>query len=231
MARLSGYANTMFITSLEWQEGFSKTKIARLGNVMQANNPWKRLVSVHGVDAVNGHSGDFIFPGAKWADYMDIQPGFRDANTIYEVSIRNRKLNAKPLLVEEFSFGENNREELIKTWSAIMSGAAGIGTATGTEAILTVLNIIDYFYLEPLPASPLADGTFALHYAQHAYFLFKPTQSPITIDWLPSNSKWEAAWVNLKTAEVTKAVISTSSAVKMTPPDDKTYGLYLKRKK
>ncbi|RPH55405.1 DUF5060 domain-containing protein, partial [bacterium] len=69
MARLSGYVNTMFTLALEWQEGWTATEVATHAQFLHDNNPWDRLVSVHGV------TGSFKFPGEPWADYMDIQAG------------------------------------------------------------------------------------------------------------------------------------------------------------
>src|SRR6185369_17090506 len=47
MARLSGYANTYFILTLEWDEGWTVADVDAGAVYLQAKNPWRRPASVH----------------------------------------------------------------------------------------------------------------------------------------------------------------------------------------
>jgi hypothetical protein len=87
MARHSAYVNTMFIVALEWQETLSSVEVSGDASFLHQNNPWARLVSVHGI------TGNFSFPTASWADYMDIQGGNTASHSaIHKSSLSHRAL-------------------------------------------------------------------------------------------------------------------------------------------
>lgn len=128
MARMSAYANTMFVLVLEWQEGWSEAEVHHHANFLDEHNPWKRLLSVH------GRTGDFAFPDAPWADYMDLQSGIpRDYDDIHDLGVSTRALAAKPVLNEEFHTGDENTEGRQKAWAAFTAGAGGSGTGAGLK--------------------------------------------------------------------------------------------------
>ncbi|HET9211931.1 MAG TPA: DUF5060 domain-containing protein, partial [Thermoanaerobaculia bacterium] len=123
MARLSAEVNTMFTLALEWQEGWTLPGVNADGAFLQERNPWRRLVSVHGV------TGDFVLPTASWVDYLDLQAGNEAAPAaVHALGLANRALAEKPLIVEELGMGEEDAANRRKAWAAFLAGAAGVGT-------------------------------------------------------------------------------------------------------
>ena len=70
MARTSAFSNTMYVLALEWQEGFSETRINQLGSFAAAHNPWERALSVH---SLNGSNWEFA--GQEWPTFVATQVG------------------------------------------------------------------------------------------------------------------------------------------------------------
>lgn len=163
MARLSGYVNTLFTLALEWQEAFTESEVREAGIVAQNNNPWERLVSVHGL-SVSGvrEDEDSVFFDEDWLDFIEIQTGFVAHHKIYELGNRYRGLDNKPLILEEFSLGENTTEQRINTWAAIMTAPAGIGTGSGIKAVSTFLREIDISKFDPAPDLVATKNAYAI---------------------------------------------------------------------
>ena len=111
---------------------------------LQSRNPWARLVSVHGTE------GDFSFPTAAWADYMDTQGG-NDAGyaSIHAHGLRNRALAAKPLIQEEFGLGSEDTAHRQKAWAAFTAGAAGTGTGAYLAPLATFVSQIAFERMDP----------------------------------------------------------------------------------
>jgi hypothetical protein len=161
MARLSGHVNTLFTLALEWQEGFSERDIRQAGVLAQSSNPWDRLISVHGV-SVNGNKEDRIFFNEDWLDFIEIQTGFVDHHRINELGNIYRGQENKPVILEEFSFGEDNTEQRINTWAAIMTAPAGIGTGAGIKSITAFLEYIDINEFDPAPGLVTTNNAYAI---------------------------------------------------------------------
>ncbi|HEV2853286.1 MAG TPA: DUF5060 domain-containing protein [Thermoanaerobaculia bacterium] len=157
MARLSGYVNTMFTLALEWQEGWSVEEVHASGDFLQRNNPWARLVSVHGV------TGDFAFPAASWVDYLDLQAGnSADLQAVHALGLANRARAGKPLLQEEHGLGEENAENRRKAWAAFTAGAAGVGTGAFLEHLAKFASLVDFSRMEPADGLVTAGRGYAL---------------------------------------------------------------------
>ena len=78
---------------------------------------------------MHGVTGDFSFPGAAWADYMDLQAGNEvDHATVHAIGLVNRAFTAKPLIQEEHGLGQEDLAHRQKAWAAFTGGAAGVGT-------------------------------------------------------------------------------------------------------
>ena len=144
MARLSAYANTMFTLCLEWQEGWSSGEVEDHAAFLQAHNPWDRLASVHGT------TGNFAFPTAAWADYMDIQSGNdADPATVHAMGLTNRALAAKPLINEEFGLGDEDAAHRRKAWAAFVAGAGGSGTGAFLAHLAAFTASVAFERMEP----------------------------------------------------------------------------------
>lgn len=161
MARLSGYVNTLFTLALEWQEAFTESEIREAGMLAQNNNPWDRLISVHGL-SVTGDRKDTVFFDEDWLDFIEIQTGFVAHNRINELGNRYRGLVNKPVILEEFSLGQNNTEQRINTWAAIMTAPAGVGTGSGIKAISAFLELIDISEFDPAPGLVMTNNAYAM---------------------------------------------------------------------
>ncbi|RPH57252.1 DUF4038 domain-containing protein [bacterium] len=167
MARLSGYANTMFTLALEWQEGWSREEVESHGRFLQENNPWNRLVSVHGT------TGDFAFPQAPWVDYLQIQAG-NDAShrAVHAMGLANRALAPRPLIQEEHGLGEESAANRQKAWAAFMAGAAGVGTGHDLAHLAKFAASVRFERMEPAGALVVAGGAFALAEKGRAYVFY-----------------------------------------------------------
>ncbi|HEX5760726.1 MAG TPA: DUF5060 domain-containing protein, partial [Thermoanaerobaculia bacterium] len=169
MARLSGYANTFFTLALEWQEGWSAAEVATGAGQIHRWNPWDRLVSVHGL------TGDFSFPTALWADYLDLQAG-NDAGhaTVHAAGLRNRALAVKPLIQEEHGMGEEDQANRQKAWAAFMAGAAGSGTGAFLKHLAAFVATVPFDRMQPSGALVLSGSAYVLAEAGQVYAAYLP---------------------------------------------------------
>ena len=189
MARLSGYANTMFTLALEWQEGWSAEEVQASGDFLQKNNPWARLVSVHGV------TGDFAFPAAPWADYLDLQAGnSASPQAVHALGLANRARAAKPLLQEEHGLGEENAENRRKAWAAFTAGAAGVGTGAFLEHLVKLASLVDFSRMEPADELVTAGRGYALADLGRAYVIYLYESTEVRVNLRGAAGPLRAEW-------------------------------------
>lgn len=156
MARLSGYANTLFILALEWQEGWTSTEVSSHADFIHSNNPWDRLVSVHGIP------GQFQFPGEPWADYMDVQAGNESWHgQVHDMGLLHRTLAVKPLIQEEHGLGYEDTDHRQKVWAAFTSGAASIGTGAYLKPLSRFVATVPFERMEPSTLRVVSGGAYA----------------------------------------------------------------------
>ncbi len=188
MARLSGYANTMFTLALEWQEGWPAGEVHASGDFLQRNNPWGRLVSVHGT------TGDFAFPDAPWVDYLDVQAGnSASPATVYALGIANRALVAKPLIQEEHGLGEETPENRRKAWAAFLSGAAGVGTGAFLEPLAKLTSLVGFARMEPA-GLVTAGRAWALAEKGRAYVVYAYEGSGVRLNLRGTTGTFKVEW-------------------------------------
>lgn len=200
MARLSGYVNTMFTLALEWQEGWSAEEVQASGDFLQKNNPWARLVSVHGV------TGDFAFPAAPWVDYLDLQAGnSASPQAVHALGLANRARATKPLLQEEHGLGEEDGENRRKAWAAFTAGAAGVGTGAFLEQLAKLASLVDFSRMEPADGLVTAGRGYALADRGRAYVVYlyggtgvrvnlRGAAGPFKVEWYdPRNGGFQPA--------------------------------------
>ena len=161
MSRLSGYVNTVFTLALEWQEGFTENEVRTLGITAQKANPWRRLISVHGLSVSNDVDDSTTFFSENWLDFIELQTGFVDHRRIYELGNLYRNVENKPVILEEFSFGQNNDEQRVNTWTALLTTPSGIGTGSGLKAVMKFLEHVDITDFDTAAGIITSDNAYA----------------------------------------------------------------------
>lgn len=194
MARLSGYVNTMFTLSLEWQEGWSREEVESHGRFLQENNPWNRLVSVHGT------TGDFAFPQAAWVDYLQIQAG-NDAShrTVHAMGLANRTLAARPLVQEEHGLGEESTANRQKAWAAFTAGAAGVGTGHDLAHLAKLAASVRFERMEPADALVVSGGAYGLAEKGRASVFYLPDGGTVRVNLRGFRGPLTAEWYDPRT--------------------------------
>jgi hypothetical protein len=189
MARLSGYVNTFFTLALEWQEGWTPAEVQSHIEHLNQNNPWDRLVSVHGVE------GDFSFPGEAWADYMDIQAG-NDSSPLDVLlsSLSHRQLAEKPVIQEEHGLGQEDAAHRKKTWAAFVGGAAGSGTGAFLEPLARFLPGTPFERMTPNNLLAVSGNAWVLAEPGRHYVLYLPEGGSVTLDLLGAPGTLLAEW-------------------------------------
>ncbi|HEX9943870.1 MAG TPA: DUF5060 domain-containing protein [Thermoanaerobaculia bacterium] len=189
MARLSAYVNTMFTLALEWQEEWTTTEVGTYMTWLQSQNPWARLASVHGT------TGDFSFPTAAWADYMDTQAGNDVGHwAIHAHGLQNRAVAAKPLLQEEFGLGNEDTAHRQKAWAAFTAGAAGSGTGAFLAPLSTFVSQVDFERMEPADALALSGNAYVLAESGRAYVAYLYDGGTVRLDLRGVSGTFDARW-------------------------------------
>lgn len=223
MARLSGYANTMFTLCLEWQEGWSTSEVTSHAEHIQQHNPWERLVSVHGV------TGGFDFPNAGWADYMDIQSG-NDAShaTVHSMGVTNRALAAKPLINEEFGLGDEDALHRRRAWAAFTAGGAGSGTGAYLLHLVTFANSIPFERMEPCGVLVQSGAAYCLGEVGAHYVAYLFDGGSVGLDLSAASGTLDVSWLDPRTGATTSAgTVSGGSVQSFTAPGSGDWVLYI----
>lgn len=225
MARLSGYTNTIFTLALEWQETFTEDEVRKTGILAQANNPWHRLISVHELSVTKNMEKHSIFSGESWLDFIEIQTGFINHSDIYELGILYANQQNKPAMLEEFSFGENNKEQRINTWAALLTIPAGIGTGSGLKAIAKLLSTVDISNYSPAPELIQTGNAYAATTPDGQAIIYIYKSGSVLLD-----KKYNAAsaqWFNPRDGHYIKPAFKLDTAQALTPPDNQDWALIL----
>jgi hypothetical protein len=225
MARLSGYVNTMFVVTLEWQEGWSTTEVTNHANFLHQNNPWARLVSVHGTP------GNFSFASAAWADYMDVQAGNSISHgSLYASGLANRALAAKPLLQEEHGMGQEDTLHRQRAWAAFTSGAAGIGTGGFIGPLVTFTQRVRFERMTPDKALILSGTAYALAERGTAYVFYLPNGGTAKVDLRGVTGTFIAEWYDPRTGAFRAAPAAAGGTTPTyTVPASGDWTLYIHR--
>lgn len=174
MARTSAFSHTMYVIALEWQEGWTATKVRDFGNYLNARNPWNRAISVH---MLTGSTWNFS--GEGWADFIASQPG-NDASPS-SVNAYGRDFYSSqsiPHIGEEFGllYADSNADLRKRLWANFASGAAGSGTGSDLKALVRFLEQSKIPFQRMAPANNLLSGSGANRYARaetsHHYFVY-----------------------------------------------------------
>jgi hypothetical protein len=225
MARHSAYVHTKYVLALEWQEGWTTTEVNNHANYIHTKNPWARMVTVHGVP------GDFKFPTASWADYMDIQAGNEVSHAVvHSRGLTNRNLAAKPLLQEEHGLGDETTINRQRAWAAFAGGAAGVGTGAFLQHLATFANQIRFERMEPNQALVRSGGAYALAEKGVAYVFYLHSGGTVGIDLSGVTGTFVAQWYDPRTGTYKAAPAASGGGVRTyTAPAGGDWVLYLRR--
>ena len=221
MARTSAYTNTMYTLALEWQEGFTASRINELGTFAEKHNPWERLLSVHGTSMSN-----WQFAGQDWPTFVATQAGNNtqpDEVNAYGQSIRSQ--DTLPHVDEEFGILRGTSDDRLRgnLWSNLTSGAAGGGTGSDLKALERFLQQSRLPFQRMVPDNSLIAGDganrFALAESGHHYLVYSGNGS---FDLNLSGTNLTAHWFNPRDAEATLGTPFAVSAGRNTfmPPED-----------
>jgi hypothetical protein len=209
MARLSGYVNTMFTLMLEWQEGWTAAEVQAHTQYLNQNNPWDRLVSVHGVP------GEFAFPTASWVDFMDLQAGNEvDTDAVYTLGLLHRTLSSKPLLQEEHGLGEENGANRRKVWAAFFAGAGGSGTGAYLEPLARFLAATPFEKVEPALTLVTSGHAYAMSDPGKLYLFYLPAGGTLRADLTGAAGPLTAEWFDPRTGLFSSAPGSSGGGVR-----------------
>jgi hypothetical protein len=225
MARMSGYVNTAFILALEWQEGWSTTEVASFASFSHQNNPWARLVSVHGTP------GNFSFATALWADYMDIQAGNSVTHAALNKStLTNRALAAKPVIQEEHGMGQEDTTHRQRAWAAFTGGAAGVGTGAYLKYLVSFTQAVPFHLMDPDQALVLSGGAYALAQKGSAYVFYLHSGGTAKVDLRGATGTFTAQWYDPRTGAWKAAPAAAGGTTPTyTSPASGDWVLYLRK--
>ncbi len=219
MARTSAFNHSMYTLALEWQEGFTKTRINQLGTYLQDHNPWDRLVSVHSLNNSN-----WEFAGETWPTFIATQVGNSanpdDVNS-YGITIRSQ--DTLPHIDEEYGVLASDSDTRLRgnLWANLASGAAGGGTGSDLHALQRFLDQGDLPLRTMTPNNGLVTGggsnRFALADPGHNYLVYSETGS---FNLNLAGSGLEARWFNPRdpNANLGAPIAVSSGNVNFTPP-------------
>lgn len=224
MARLSGYANTLFVLALEWQEGWTTTEVATHAQFLHNQNPWDRLISVHGV------TGEFQFPNEPWADYMDIQAGNEnDHAQVHAMGLLHRELAAKPLIQEEHGLGEENTFQRQNVWAAFLAGAASTGTGAFLKPLSRFISTVRFERLEPSLLRVASGGAYAAEEpGGRSQVVYLYDGGPVLLDLLGVAGTLKSEWFDPRTGKFSPGPALAGNGIRtVTPPDGKDWVMTL----
>lgn len=225
MARHSAYVNTMFVVALEWQETLSSTEVAGDANFMHQNNPWARLVSVHGT------TGNFSFPTASWADYMDIQGGNTASHAaIHKSTLSHRGLAAKPVIQEEHGLGSEDTIHRQRAWGAFIGGAAGVGTGAFLKHLVTFTEQVAWQRMDP--ADTLVKSGYAYGLAENGvgYVFYLYNGGSVGVDLTKATGTLTVQWYDPRLGTFKAAGTTTGGGTRtFKAPASGDWVLYLRK--
>jgi hypothetical protein len=228
MARLSGYVNTQFLVSAEWEEAFPAADLSAAAELLQSFNPWRRLASTHCLP------GPFDFPDAPWADYMSIQSSITGTwQSNHLASLANRALARKPSMSEEFAQGFESGLSRIKAWSVFTAAQAGTGTGAYLLWLAKFAREVPFYKMEPADSLILAAGTggaYCMAERGYHYVVYLPLGGPVTLDLTGVTGTFEAQWFDTRTGTWSSAgtVVGGETPNFVGPQGDDDMALWLR---
>lgn len=216
MARLSGYANTLFTLMTEWQEGWTTTEVETHMVHLHQRNPWDRLATVHGLP------GDFSFPTASWADYIDLQAGVSNTVThelVHDLGLRNRQMAVKPMIQEEFCMGDETDAARQMLWAAFTSGAAASGTGAYLKPFSQFVKTVAFERMAPADGLVATGAAYVLAEEGASYVAYLYQGGTVAIDLTAASGTVAVDWFDPRTGAFQAAPsVSGGAARSFTAP-------------
>jgi len=214
MARLSAYANTAFVITLEWEEAFTASEVDQAGQHLQSFNPWRRLASVH------GSPGPFDFPQASWANYMDIQIGILDDWVQnHQDALATRALAAKPSFCQEFAQGYESGFSRIKAWSVFLAGQAGVGSGAYLSWLAEFARAVPFQRMTPADSRVVSGEAYCMAEAGVQYVVYFPQGGTALVDLSGTSGSLDAQWFDPQTGQWSSAgAVTGGGTVSFTSP-------------
>lgn len=219
MARTSAFSHTMYVMALEWEEGFSQTRINELGSFTKAHNPWERLLSVH-----SGSNANWSYAGQDWPSFIATQRGNSAlASQVNSYGITIRTQDTLPHIDEEYGILTQNADGRLRhnLWANLASGAAGGGTGSDLKAMQRFMRQSGMPFQRMVPDNSLVtlggDQSFALAEAGHHYMVFSVLTS---FDLNVTGSGLTGQWFNSRdpNANLTAPFAVTAGLNTFVPP-------------
>jgi hypothetical protein len=225
MARQSAYVNTMFVVALEWQETLSSIEVATDANFMHQNNPWARLVSVHGT------TGNFSFATALWADYMDIQGGNTASySVIHNSTTYHRGLSAKPVIQEEHGLGSEDTLHRQRAWAAFTGGAAGVGTGAYLKQLVTFTEQVAWQRMDPADSLVKSGYAYGLAEPGVAYVFYVYNGGRVGVDLTKATGAVTVRWYDPRNGTfLSPATVTGGAVLTFLPPSSSDWVLYIRK--
>jgi Putative collagen-binding domain of a collagenase len=226
MARHSAYVNTMYVVALEWQEGWTTTEVTNHANFLHANNPWARLVTVHGTP------GNFAFPTAGWADYMDIQAGNSASHgTVHKNALYHYSVAQKPHIQEEHGLGQEDTVHRQRAWGAFTGGAGGVGTGSYLKHLVTFTEqVYNWHVLDPADSLVKSGAAYGMANAGNAYVFYLYNGGTVSVDLTRSTGTLVVQWYDPRTGVFKAAPSVTGGAARsFTAPGSGDWVLYIRK--
>lgn len=225
MARLSGYANTVFTLMTEWQEGWTTTEVDTHMTYLQQKNPWDRLATVHGLP------GDFSFPTAPWADYIDLQAGVSSTVThelVHDLGLANRQKAVKPMIQEEFWMGDETDPGRKMLWAAFTSGAAASGTGAYLKPFSQFVKTVAFERMAPADGLVVTGAAYVLAEEGVSYVAYLYDGGTVALDLTGASGTIAVDWFNPRTGVFQAGVsVSGGAARSFTAPATGDWALRL----
>lgn len=225
MARHSAYVNTMFVIALEWQEGWTTTEVASHAGFLHANNPWARLVTVHGTP------GNFAFPTASWADYMDIQAGNSAGHgTVNKSSLHHWSAAPKPHIQEEHGLGQEDTIHRQRAWAAFTGGAAGVGTGSYLKHLVGFTKKVAWQDMDPANALVKSGAAYGRARNGTAYVFYLYNGGKVSVDLAKAAGTLTVQWYDPRTGAFRSAPTVSGGGVRgFTAPASGDWVLYIRK--
>ncbi|HWM93176.1 MAG TPA: DUF5060 domain-containing protein [Thermoanaerobaculia bacterium] len=225
MARHSAYVNTMYVVMLEWQEGWTTTEVANHANFLHANNPWARLVTVHGTP------GNFSFPAASWADYMDIQAGNSASYAnVHKSSLYHHSAAPKPFIQEEHGLGQEDTVHRQRAWAAFTGGAAGVGTGSFLKHLVTFTQQVPWQNMDPADSLVKSGAAYGLAQKGSAYVFYLYNGGTASVDLTQATGTLTVQWYDPRTGSFRAAPAVAGGATRsFKAPASGDWVLYIRK--
>jgi hypothetical protein len=181
--------------------------------------------------SVHGTPGNFSFPTAAWADYMDIQAGNTVSHgTVNKSTLTHRSLAIKPIIQEEHGLGQEDTVHRQRAWAAFTGGAAGVGTGSYLKYLVSFSKTVPFQLMDPDQALVLSGSAYALAQKGSAYVFYLYNGGAAKVDLRSGSGTFTAQWYDPRTGAWKAApAASGGTTPTYTAPASGDWVLYIRK--